>query len=271
MGRTSSSQIAGRLLLTCARCNAASTRPLPMFQKIIARKWTSRRHRRRLQRVLQNERAFTYTTDAGRRIFREQSIYRTFNSPWFGCRCEPGALSARRVRESASIQFLLAVCVRVLLYALRRLLFLDNRATRDGCRLVGGCAASIGKHRCVVSGAGSPFYSNPAAAPSSLRMDGHSAWACAESGFQARVSQFPLVLHSRDHLLWFLDRCVSVAAAFFSAPGQGRKSAVHDLDAPRVVHQPATVCALSHVWRGRLDDEPQLPLVFNHVWGVHLC
>jgi len=91
------------LLLTCAHCNAASTRPLPMFPKIIARKWTNRRHRRRLQRVLQNERAFTYATDAGRRIFREQSIYGAFNSSWFGCGCEPGALSYRRISESASI------------------------------------------------------------------------------------------------------------------------------------------------------------------------
>src|SRR5215472_10101865 len=104
-----------------------------MFRKIIARRWTNRLHRRRLRRLLQNERAFTYATDAGRRIFREQSIYRAFNSPWFDRRCEPGALSCRRVRESASIQLLLAVCFRVLLYALRRLLLLDDRSPRDRC------------------------------------------------------------------------------------------------------------------------------------------
>src|SRR5262249_1509406 len=150
-GRTSSSRIAGPLLLTCARCSAASTRRLRMFRKIIARNWTSRRHRRRLQQLLQNERAFTYATDAGRRIFRQRSIYRAFNSPWLGCRCEPGALSCRRVGESASIQLLLAICVRVLLYALRRLLLLDDRSPRNRRRLVRGCAASIGKHRCVVS------------------------------------------------------------------------------------------------------------------------
>src|SRR5262249_3826870 len=98
-----------------------------MFRKIVARKWTNRLHRRLQQRLLQNERAFTYATNAGRRIFREQSIYRAFNTPWFGCRCEPGALSYRRVRESASIQLLLAVCVRVLLYALRWLFLLDDR------------------------------------------------------------------------------------------------------------------------------------------------
>src|SRR6476661_2810901 len=236
MGRTSSSRIAGLLLLTCAHCNAASTRRLPMFPKIVARNWTNRPHRRRLQRVLQNERAFTYATDAGRRIFRQPSFYRAFNSPWRDCCCEPGALSCRRVCKSASIQLLLALRVRVLLYALRGLLLLDDRSPRDRRRLVRGCAASIGKHRCVVRGAGSSFYSNPAAAPPSLLVDGHSARARSEPGFQARLSQFSLVLHSHDYFLWFLDRCVPVTAAFFRAPGQRRKSAVHDLDAPVVVH-----------------------------------
>src|SRR5262249_8351517 len=183
-----------------------------------ARKWTNRRHRRRQQRLLQNERAFTYATDAGRRIFREQSIYWAFNSPWSGCRCEPGALSCRRVRESASIQLLVAVCFRVLLYPLRRLRLLDNRSPRHGCRLVRGRAAPIGEHRCVVRCAGSPFYSNPSAAPSSLSVDGYSPWACAKPGFQARVSQFSLVLHSHDFLFCVLDHRVTFAAAIFLAP-----------------------------------------------------
>src|SRR5262249_14690066 len=215
--QTSSSRIAGGSLFTCARGNAARTRPLPMFRKIVGGKGTNGHRRQR--RLLQNERAFTYATDAGRRIFREQSIYRAFNSPRFGCRGEPGALSYRRVCESASIQLLLAVCFRVLLYALRRLFLLDDRSPRHRRRLVCGCAASIGKHRRVVRGAGSPFYSNPAAAPPSLPVDGDSAWACAKSGFQARVSQYPLVLHSHDYLFCFLDHCVCLAAAFFLAPG----------------------------------------------------
>src|SRR5262245_4110323 len=190
-----------------------------MVRKITARKGTNRRHRRRQRRLLQNERTFIYATDAGRRIFREQSIYRAFNSSRRDCRCEPGALSYRRVRESASIQFLLAFCIRVLLYALRRLLFLDDRSPRHRCRLVGGCAAPIGEHRCVVSCAGRSFYSNPPAAPSSLPVDGYSPWACAKSGFQARVPQFSLVLHSHDFLFCFLDHRVTFATAFFLAPG----------------------------------------------------
>ena len=67
---------------------------------------------------------------------------------------------------------------------------------------------------------------------------------------------FHFVLYSHDYLLCLLDRCVSVAAAIFLAPGQRRKPAVHHLDAPGVVHQPAAVCPLSHIWRVRLDDEP---------------
>ena len=167
----------------------------------------------------------------------------------------------RRVPESPSIQLFLAVCVRVLLYALRGLLLLDDRSPRHRRRLVCGCAASIGKHRCVIRGAGTSFHSNPAAAPPPLLVDGHSAGTRGGAGFQTRVSQFSLVLNSRDYLFCFLDRCVTIAAAIFRAPGQRRKSAVHDLDAPGVVHQFAAVCPLSHVWRLRLDDEPQLSLV----------
>src|SRR6516162_7040396 len=174
MGPTSWSPIGGRLLLTCAPCNGASTQRSPMSPKIIGLNSTNRLHRLRL---LQNERAFTCGTDAGRRIFRQPSIYRAFNSPRRNCRCKPCALSRRRVRESASIQLLLTVCLRVLLYALRGLLLLDDRSPRHRRRLVRGCAASIGKHCCVVRRAGTPFHSNPAAPPPPLLVDGHSAGA----------------------------------------------------------------------------------------------
>src|SRR5689334_2339924 len=175
MVRTSLLRIAGRLLLICAHCNAASMRRLLMFRKTNVRNWTNRRHRRRVQLLLQNERAFTYATDAGRRIFRQPSIYGAFNSSRFNCRGELGALSRRRVGEPASIQLLLAFCIRILLYTLRRLLLLDDRSPCYRRRLVRGCAASIGKHRCVVRRVGTPFRSNPPATATPLFVDGYSA------------------------------------------------------------------------------------------------
>src|SRR5947207_11001356 len=92
----------------------------------------------------------------------------------------------------------MAVCVRVLLYALRRLLFLDDRAPRYRRRLVRSCAASTGKYRRFVRRAGSVFHSNPAAATASLFVDGYSAGARGDARFQTRLSQPALVPDPRS-------------------------------------------------------------------------
>ena len=56
------------------------------------------------------------------------------------------ALRRRRISQSAPIQFFVALCVRLFLHALRRLLFLDHRASRDRRGVVGRCAPPVGKH-----------------------------------------------------------------------------------------------------------------------------
>ena len=43
-------------------------------------------------------------------------------------------------------------------------------------RMVGSCAASVGKHCGIAGGPGAAFRANSPPPPSSLRMDGHSAW-----------------------------------------------------------------------------------------------
>ena len=147
----------GRSLLTCAPCNGASMRRRPMSPKIVALNWTNRRHRRRLQRVSKmSDRSHTVPTPEGE--YFESSRF-TGLSTLLGVIAvvEPGALRCRRVRESASIQLFLAVCVCIFLHALRRLFFLDDRASRHRRRVVGSCAASTGKHRGVARGDGDSF------------------------------------------------------------------------------------------------------------------
>src|SRR6266536_5408937 len=164
MGRTSLSLIAGTSLLTCVPCSAVNMRRLRMFRRTIAPNWTN------------NERAFTNRADARRRIFRKQPLYGPFVPPRIDCRGGAGAQRRRRIRESASVQLFMALCLCIFLYSLCRLLFLDDRLSCLRRRMVGGGAASVGKSCVIAGGSGAAFHANSPPSPSSLRMDGHSAW-----------------------------------------------------------------------------------------------
>src|SRR5947207_5370226 len=258
MGRTSSSRIAGQSLLTCAPYSATKTRRLPMFLRSIDP--NSRK----------NERTFTSCADAGRRIFRKQPLYGPFVPSRVGCCRGTCSLRRGRIGESASIQLLMALCLCIFLHPLCGLLFLDNRPSCHRRGMVGSRAPSVGKSRGIVRGLGVAFCANSFPPPPSLCMDGHSSRSGGLARFQTRLSQLGFLSRARRVVFRLLYFRIALLAQAVRATGRGRKSALHDLDAKGRVYQSADVCALSYLRRVRLADEPELPLVFNHVWRVHL-
>src|SRR4029453_14903689 len=187
-GQTSSCPIAGRSSRTCARYSAAKTQRWPMFLRTGVQNWRN------------NERAFTDRAQARRGIFRKQPLCGSFIAAWSGCRCGAGALRRGRISKSASIQLFVALCVCIFLHALRRLLFLDDCASCHRCRLVGGGAAPVGKHRSVAGGAGDSFCADPSPSTPSVFLDGYPARCRTFAGCKACLSQ--LVFLSRPR------RCV---------------------------------------------------------------
>src|SRR5207244_12002677 len=156
-------------------------------------------------------------------------------------------------------------CVCVVLHALRRLLFLDIRPSRDRCGLVRRGAPAVGEHRRVVDGPGATFCANPSSPPPSLCMDGYSARARGFARLQTRLSQLAILSRARNCVPRLLCICRTRFAPVLLSTGQRWQSAFHYRDAKGVVYQSADVRALSDLWRVRLADEPELQLVFNDV------
>src|SRR5207302_5520969 len=257
-GQTSLYPIAGRSLHTCGLYSAAKTQRWPMSLRTGARNWRN------------NERAFPHYPDTRRRILREQSLCRSLIAPRIDCHCSAGPLRRGRIFKSTSIQLFVALCIRVFLHALRGLLFLDDCASCHRCRLVSGGAAPVGKHCSVAGRARDSFCADPSPSTPSVFVDGYPAWCGTFAGCEARLSQLVFLPDPRRCVPGlFLLRFARVAPPV-SETGQGWKSTLHNLNAQSRVYQPANVRALSHLWRVRLVDEPELSLVFHNVRRVHL-
>src|SRR6266480_754365 len=258
MGRTSSSPIAGRSLLTYAHYSEVKTLRLRMFPRTIAPNWRN------------HERAFTGRAGAGGRIFRKQPFCGPLVSPRIDCLCGSSALRRRGSHESASVQLFMALCFCIFLHPVRWLFFLDNRSSCYRRRVVGGGTTSVGEFGDIAGGPGDSFRANSSPSSPSLLLDGHSSRSGGLARFHTRLSELGFLSRARRVVFRLLYFRIALLAQAVRATGQGRKSALHDLDAQGGVCQPADVCALSYLWRVRLADEPELPLVFNHVWRLYL-
>ena len=101
-------------------------------------------------------------------------------------------------------------------------------------------------------------------------MDGYSARSRTFARHQAGVSELDFLFRARRSVPRVLSCGGARIAQTFGGTGQGRQSALHHRNAQGLIHQSANVCALSHIRRVRLADEPELPLVLNHVRRLHL-
>src|SRR5437899_6103774 len=210
MGLTLSFPTAGRSLLTCARCSAVRTRRLRMFRRTLAPIWRK------------NERAFTDRAGAGRRIFREQPFHRSFVPPRIDCCGGAGALRPWRVRESASAQLFMALCLCVFLYTLRWLLFLDNRPSCQRRRMVGHRPPPVGKYCGIAGGPGASFRANSSSPPSSLLVDGHSTGRGSFARFKTGLSQLEFLSVTRRIVPRLFCFCIARVAPVVRATGSGR-------------------------------------------------
>src|SRR6266446_3340583 len=100
-------------------------------------------------------------------------------------------------------------------------------------------------------------------------MDEYCARKRGGARFQARLPESQLLHPARRFLPRILHHRVAVAAPIFSAAGQGRESAIHDSPSQSRLREPSALRALSDVWRVRLADESELPLVLDHVRRLH--
>src|SRR5882724_4207375 len=157
-----------------------------MFRRSIGPNSTNRRHRRQLQ---QNERTFTGRPNARRRIFRQRPIRWAFVPAWTGCSSRARPLCCRRSPKSTSVQLFLALCVCLFLYAVRWLLFLDNRASCDRRRMERGRAPSVGKSWRITDGPDAAVCPDSSTPPSFVCVDGYSARSRRVARYQARLSQ----------------------------------------------------------------------------------
>src|SRR6266480_2864823 len=219
MGRTSSSPIAGRSLLTYAHYSEVKTLRLRMFPRTIAPNWRN------------HERAFTGHADAGGRVFRKQPFCGPLVPPWIDCLCGADALRCRRNRESASVQLFMALCLCIFLHTLRRLFFLDNRPPCYGRRMVSCCATSVGKSRGVAGSIGDSLRADPPPPSPPLLVDGYPDRRGGFTRFQTRLSQLEFLSWAHRALLRLFYIRIALFATALGPAGQRRKSAVHDLDA----------------------------------------
>src|SRR6266699_183748 len=100
-------------------------------------------------------------------------------------------------------------------------------------------------------------------------MDEYRTRKRGDSRFQARLPESRLLHPARRFLPRVLHYRVAVVAPIFSAAGQGRQSAIHDSPSQSRLREPSALRALSDVWRVRLADESELPLVLDHVRRLH--
>ena len=205
-----------------------------------------------------------------RRIFREQPLCRPLLAPGIDCHCGAGALRRGRIFQSASIQ-LFRGCLPLHFSSRFAPVAFSGRSCITPPMPNGRwwCGGNWKTSRCC--------------------------WWCWRfflcrsfsfgviciPGWTSRPVSNSRLMRSAAYLNWsfFLVRAVvffgffifaSLAfAPLIGATGQGWKSTLHHLDAQGRVHQSADVRALSHLWRVRLADEPELSLVLHHVWRLH--
>ena len=170
--------------------------------------------------------------------------------------------------------YLLAVCVRVFLHALRRLFLLDHRPSRHRRRMVGGRAAAVGKHRAACCRVLAFFF-----IPILLLRHHLYRWMDIPPGHrrrarrQARVSELVTSSSSAPFSFSSSSDCRdSVAAALFRRARISDGNPRFTIWMRKVAFISLPLFALcSHLWRLRLADGPELPLVLHHVGRVHFC
>ena len=172
--------------------------------------------------------------------------------------------------DPAAVQFFLAVRVCVFLHALRRLLFLDDRASRDRRGMVVVVRRqleNLGALLAVLALSLHPHSSSPS---SSLRLDEHSAGSRSVARYQARLPELAFLSYPR--------RSCSSASFIFATLLLRRFSIRQDSDGnPRFTIWMRKVSfvslplfrALPDLRRLRLAAGPELPLVLDHVRRLH--
>src|SRR5881392_2609526 len=119
-----------------------------MFLRTDAPNWTNPSLRHRQQ---QNERTFRRFTNAGRRIFREQPIRRAVVCPRSCSSDCARTLSCWRIREPASIQLFMALCVWIFLHSMRRLLLLLRHHLYSWMDIPRGVEAALDSKRAYLN------------------------------------------------------------------------------------------------------------------------
>src|SRR5437762_300126 len=93
----------------------------------------------------------------------------------------------------------------------------------------GGGPPPIGKHRAAHGGRRALLYPDLPFAPSSLRMDEHSAGKRSEPRFEAGLFEFEFLHPPRGGISRLLHHRRLPAEKIFGSSGQRRQSAIHDL------------------------------------------
>src|SRR5947207_13849018 len=109
----------------------------------------------------------------------------------------------------------------------------------------GGRSPPTRKHRRARRRTRDLFYSDPAFATKSLRMDEHRAWKRSESRFQARLLESEFLHSSSSVLFRLLHYCFPITAPLFGPARQGRQPAVHHSSAQARVRPSPVACALA--------------------------
>src|SRR5207248_3005312 len=154
-----------RFNITCAMCHGATA----------AGNGITKQYGLATVVTLQNERTFRRFTNAGRRIFREQPIRRAVICPRSCSSDCARTLSCWRIREPASIQLFMALCVWIFLHSMRRLLLLDDCASRNRRGMERRGTAATREYRRLADCSGRSVRTDSSAASPSLLVDGYSA------------------------------------------------------------------------------------------------
>src|SRR5262249_41965030 len=132
-----------------------------------------------------------------------------------------------------------------------------------------GCSPPARKYRRPLCRSRALFHPDLPVAPSSLRMDEHSARKRTKPRFEAGLLEPEFLYPASGLLPWVFYPRVAIVASFFRAPGQRRESAVYHLAAQSFVRESSAFRIVGHLRRLRLVAGPELPLVLNHVRRLH--
>src|SRR5438874_4829278 len=164
----------------------------------------------------------------------------------------------------------MAVCIRLFLHVVRRLLLLDNRASCHRCRLERRGATAVGKYWRIADGVGVAIRANSSAPSPPLLVDGYSTRSRSVARHKTGLSQLAFLFRARCGVPRVFSVGGASVAQTFRRTRQKWQSSLHDRNAKGIVHRSPVVRALSDVRRVRLANESELSLVFDNVWRLHL-